>query len=77
MDTTKMISVGFDGGFGGLKMWSHAGGLEMLSQVATNGGGHFEGMIGLKPVSYTHLDVYKRQLHTVTQAARWMRPMIC
>jgi len=45
---TKMISVGFDGGFGGLKMWSHAGGLEMLSQVATNGGGHFEGMIGLK-----------------------------
>jgi hypothetical protein len=43
-----MISVGFDGGFGGLKMWSQAGGLEMLSQVATNGGGHFEGMIGLK-----------------------------
>jgi hypothetical protein len=45
---TKMISVGFDGGFGGMKIWSHAGGLEMLSQVATNGGGHFEGMIGLK-----------------------------
>jgi len=48
METQKLISVGFDGGFGGLKMWSHAGGLEMLSQVATNGGGHFEGMIGLK-----------------------------
>jgi len=48
MDTKNMISVGFDGGFGGLKMWSHSGGLEMLSQVSTNGGGHFEGMIGLK-----------------------------
>lgn len=48
MDAQKFVSVGFDGGFGGLKMWSHAGGLEMLSQVATNGGGHFEGMIGLK-----------------------------
>lgn len=48
METKNMISVGFDGGFGGLKMWSYAGGLEMLSQVATNGGGHFEGMIGLK-----------------------------
>jgi len=45
---TKMISVGFDGGFGGLKMWSTDGGLEMLSQVSVNGGGHLEGMIGLK-----------------------------
>ena len=48
METKNMVSVGFDGGFGGMKIWSHAGGLEMLSQVATNGGGHFEGMIGLK-----------------------------
>ena len=45
---TKMISVGFDGGFGGLKMWSHEGGLEVLSQVSVNGGGHFESMPGLK-----------------------------
>jgi hypothetical protein len=48
MDTKKMVSVGFDGGYGSLKMWGVAGGLEMLSQVAVNGGGHFEGMIGLK-----------------------------
>lgn len=45
---TKMISVGFDAGMGALKMWSAAGGLEMLSQVAINGGSHLEGMIGLK-----------------------------
>lgn len=48
MDTAKMISVGFDPGMGALKMWSADGGLDMLSQVATNGGGHLEGMIGLK-----------------------------
>jgi len=48
MDAVKMISVGLDGGFGAVKMWSEEGGLEMLSQVAVNGGSHLEGMIGLK-----------------------------
>lgn len=48
MDKNGMISVGFDAGMGGLKMWSSHGGLEMLSQVAVNGGSHLEGMIGLK-----------------------------
>lgn len=48
METKEMISVGFDAGMGALKMWSLAGGLEMLSQVAVNGGSHLEGMIGLK-----------------------------
>jgi len=45
---TKMNSVGLDAGMGAIKMWSEAGGLDMLSQVATNGGGHLDGMIGLK-----------------------------
>jgi hypothetical protein len=45
---TKMISVGLDAGMGAIKIWSDDGGLDMLSQVATNGGEHLDGMIGLK-----------------------------
>ena len=45
---TKMISVGLDAGMGAMKIWSEEGGLDMLSQAATNGGGHLDGMIGLR-----------------------------
>jgi hypothetical protein len=45
---TKIISVGLDAGMGAIKLWSDMGGLDVLSQVAVNGSGHLEGMIGLK-----------------------------
>ena len=45
---TKIISMGLDAGMGGIKLWSDQGGLEMLSQVAVNGSGHLEKMLGLK-----------------------------
>lgn len=49
MDTTKgMISMGLDAGFGAIKICSEQGSLELLSQVAVNGSGHLEGMLGLK-----------------------------
>lgn len=44
----ELISMGLDAGMGAIKIWSRGGGLEMLSQVALNGGSHFEGMIGLR-----------------------------
>jgi len=45
---TKMISMGLDAGMGAIKVWSEQGGLDILSQVAVNGSGHLEGMLGLK-----------------------------
>jgi hypothetical protein len=42
------ISMGLDAGMGAIKVWSETGGLDILSQVAVNGSGHLEGMIGLK-----------------------------
>jgi hypothetical protein len=40
--------MGLDAGMGAIKMWSDKGGLDILSQVAVNGSGHLEGMLGLK-----------------------------
>jgi hypothetical protein len=48
MDTKAMISMGIDPGFGGLKIYSQGRGLELLSQVAANGGQHLDAMGGLK-----------------------------
>ena len=48
METKNMISMGIDPGFGGLKIYSQGKGLELLSQVAANGGQHLDGMLGLK-----------------------------
>jgi len=45
---TKVISMGLDAGFGAIKICSDGGSLELLSQVAVNGSGHLEGMLGLK-----------------------------
>lgn len=44
----NIISMGLDAGFGGIKIYSANGGLELLSQVAVNGSGHLQGMLGLK-----------------------------
>jgi hypothetical protein len=60
----EFICIGEDLGMGANKMWSggwqtpgekkgainvvRAGGLQVVSQVASNGRGHFEGMLGLK-----------------------------
>jgi hypothetical protein len=44
----ETISMGLDAGFGGIKIWSDDGGLEILSQVAVNGNGHLDAMVGLK-----------------------------
>jgi hypothetical protein len=41
--------IGFDMGMGSLKLWSQAGGLELVSQVATNGRAHLaDGVLGLR-----------------------------
>jgi hypothetical protein len=46
---TTSISLGFDMGMGALKLWSVAGGWQLVSQVASNGQGHLsDGIIGLK-----------------------------
>jgi hypothetical protein len=45
---TDMIFLGEDLGMGANKLWGPDGGLQVVSQVATNGGGHLEGMTGLK-----------------------------
>ena len=42
------IAMGLDAGMGAIKVWSQNGGLDVLSQVATNGSGHLDAMIGLK-----------------------------
>lgn len=43
------INFGFDMGMGALKVWSAPGGLQLVSQVASNGHGHLmEGITGLK-----------------------------
>ena len=42
------ISMGLDAGFGAVKIFSQGRGLELLSQVAANGGQHLDGMLGLK-----------------------------
>jgi hypothetical protein len=45
----KIVSLGFDMGMGALKLWSKPGGLQLVSQVASNGRGHLsEGILGLK-----------------------------
>lgn len=60
----EFINIGGDLGMGANKMWCHGwhvagdkknevrfvqgGGLQVVSQVASNGRGHFEGMLGLK-----------------------------
>lgn len=42
-------SVGFDMGMGALKLWSHPGGMQLVSQVATNGREHLsDGILGLR-----------------------------
>ena len=44
-----MITLGFDMGMGALKLWSKPGGLQLVSQVASNGHGHLsDGIVGLK-----------------------------
>ena len=44
-----MITMGFDLGMGALKLWSKPGGLQLVSQVASNGHGHLsDGILGLK-----------------------------
>lgn len=43
-----MIYIGEDLGMGANKIWGPAGGLQVVSQVATSAGGHLEGMTGLK-----------------------------
>lgn len=46
---TELFELGFDMGMGALKLWSADGGLQLVSQVASNGHGHLsEGIIGLK-----------------------------
>lgn len=47
MDT---ISMGLDAGMGAVKLFANGQGVEFLSQAATNGSGHLEGMMGLKQV---------------------------
>ena len=43
------INFGFDMGMGALKLWSSAGGWQLVSQVASNGHGHLsDGILGLK-----------------------------
>lgn len=43
------INFGFDMGMGALKLWSAAGGWQLVSQVASNGHGHLsDGILGLK-----------------------------
>lgn len=44
----EMIYIGEDLGMGANKVWGPAGGLQVVSQVATSVGGHLEGMTGLK-----------------------------
>lgn len=44
-----MFELGFDMGMGALKLWSGDGGLQLVSQVASNGQGHLiDGIMGLK-----------------------------
>lgn len=46
---TKTISVGFDMGMGALKLFGEGGGLQLVSQVATNGRDHLsDGILGLR-----------------------------
>jgi hypothetical protein len=56
----ETISMGLDAGMGAIKVWSDKGGLDILSQVAVNGSGHLEGMLGLKndkrPMMVTTVD---------------------
>lgn len=42
------INFGFDMGMGALKLWSAAGGFQLVSQVATNGREHLMDGVGLK-----------------------------
>lgn len=44
----ELIQIGEDLGMGANKVWGPAGGLQMVSQVATSVGGHLGGMTGLK-----------------------------
>src|SRR3990172_4305208 len=45
----NLVLIGFDLGMGALKLWGEAGGLQLLSQVASNGRDHLsDGIIGLK-----------------------------
>ena len=44
-----MITLGFDMGMGALKLWGKTGGLQLVSQVASNGHGRLsDGIVGLK-----------------------------
>lgn len=44
-----MITLGFDMGMGALKLWGRPGGLQLVSQVASNGRDHLAGgILGLK-----------------------------
>lgn len=46
---STVISLGFDMGMGALKLWSKRAGLQLVSQVASNGHGHLsDGILGLK-----------------------------
>jgi hypothetical protein len=46
---SELFTVGFDMGMGALKLWCKPGGLQLVSQVSTNGHGHLvDGVIGLK-----------------------------
>ncbi len=49
MHSTNVITLGFDMGMGALKLWGHPGGLQLVSQVASNGKGRLAaGILGLK-----------------------------
>ncbi len=43
-----MISLGFDMGMGALKIWGKPAGLQLVSQVASNGRAHLSDIVGLK-----------------------------
>ena len=46
---SELFEIGLDLGMGALKLWSADGGLQLVSQVASNGHGHLvDGIMGLK-----------------------------
>lgn len=53
--TEDFLHIGNDLGMGANKLWALNGGLEIVSQVANNGTGRIEGMLGLKQ--------HKRPMH--------------
>jgi hypothetical protein len=46
--TNEYIFIGEDLVMGANKLWAQPGGLQVVSQISSNGGGHLEGMTGLR-----------------------------